>query len=85
MTPHGAKVREGQERARARGIRIGRPRHATLTPEVLDRARMMLADGMHLRAIAAELHVPTTTLHRALTREVDDTADVLAEEQGDGS
>jgi hypothetical protein len=30
----------------------------------------MLAGGIHLRAIAAELHVPTTTLHRALTREV---------------
>ena len=70
MTPHGAKVRAGQERARADGARIGRPQNAKLTPEVLERARAMRAAGMHLRAIATDLHVPTTTLHRALTREV---------------
>jgi hypothetical protein len=71
VTPHGLKVREGQERARRdRGVHIGRPRNPRLTPDVLARARAMLAGGIHLRAIAAELHVPTTTLHRALTREV---------------
>ncbi len=70
MTPHGMRVRAGQERARADGARIGRPRNSRLTPDVLARARAMLAGGIHLRAIAAELHVPTTTLHRALTREV---------------
>lgn len=70
MTPHGEKVRAGQDRARARNIRIGRPQNARLTPEVLERARAMRAAGKHFREIAAELHVPTTTLHRALTREV---------------
>lgn len=83
MTPHGEKVRAGQDRARARNIRIGRPTNPKLTPEALNRARTMRLAGMHLRAIAADLHVPTTTLHRALTREVDDAADVLAEERGD--
>ncbi len=69
MTPHGQRVREGQEQARARGARIGRPQNAKLTPEALERAQAMRAAGMHLRAIAAELHVPTTTLHRAMRRE----------------
>jgi DNA invertase Pin-like site-specific DNA recombinase len=71
VTPHGLKVRDGQERARRdRGVHIGRPRNPRLTPEALDRARAMRAAKMRLRAIAAELHVPTTTLHRALRREV---------------
>jgi DNA invertase Pin-like site-specific DNA recombinase len=69
VTPHGEKVRAGQDRARARNIRIGRPMNPKLTPETLDRARAMRAAKMCLRDIAAELHVPTTTLHRALTRE----------------
>ena len=61
---HGEKVRAGQDRARADGARIGRPQNAKLTPEVLDRVRAKLADGSHLRAIAKELQVPLSTLHR---------------------
>ncbi len=63
---HGLKVRAGQERARANGIHLGAPRNSKLTPEVLDRVRAKLADGSHLRAIAKELQVPLTTLHRAV-------------------
>jgi DNA invertase Pin-like site-specific DNA recombinase len=70
VTPHGVKVRRGQELARARGVRFGRRRNPRLTPDVIERARAMVADGMHLRAVAAELRVPKTTLHRALHREV---------------
>lgn len=70
MTPHGEKVRRGQERARARGKRIGGPTNPKLTPDLLEAARAMLAAGRHLREIAAALHVPKSTLHRALTREV---------------
>ncbi|MGH7268935.1 MAG: hypothetical protein ACREJ3_00775, partial [Polyangiaceae bacterium] len=66
MTPHGAKVRDGQERARARGVHVGRPPNAAITPDALARARVMRAGGMHLRAIARTLHVPRSTLHRAL-------------------
>ncbi len=69
MTPHGVKVREGQARARARGRHVGRPSNPNVTPGVLDRARAMRAAGRRLREIAAELHVPKTTLHRALRRE----------------
>ena len=32
VTPHGMKVCQGQERARARGARIGRPTNPRLTP-----------------------------------------------------
>ena len=78
MTPHGEKVRRGQERARARGVRFGRPTNPRLTHEVLERARAMLADGMHLRAIAADLHVPTTTLHRTLRRNAESRGPVAA-------
>jgi len=81
VSPHGLKVRAGQERARARSIRIGRPTNPRLTPEAIERARVMLADGMRLRAIAAELHVPTTTLFRSLRR--DDAANRVAGEHGD--
>lgn len=70
MTPHGEKVRQGQERARARGVHVGRPPNRVLTPDVVDRARAMRASGMFVREIAAALHVPKSTLHRALTREV---------------
>ena len=68
MTPHGVKVRHGQERARARGVHVGRPGNATLTPEALERARAMRASGMHVREIAEALHVPKSTLHRAMRR-----------------
>lgn len=64
------KVRAGQERARARGIRMGRPTNPKLTPEMLDRAQAMRAAGASLSSIVAALHVPKTTLYRALTREV---------------
>ena len=82
MTPHGLKVRAGQERARCdRGVRMGPPTNPALTADVLERACEMRAAGMHLRQIAIELHVPKSTLHRALHR--DDAADVLAREHGD--
>jgi DNA invertase Pin-like site-specific DNA recombinase len=66
MTPHGAKVRQGQERARARGVHVGRPSNPKLTPEALVRARLLRAAGMHVRQIASALAVPKSTLHRAL-------------------
>jgi DNA invertase Pin-like site-specific DNA recombinase len=81
VTPHGALVRQGQERARARGVRLGPPTNPALTADVLQRARAMRAAGMHLREIASELHVPKSTLHRALRR--DDAADVIPGEHGD--
>jgi DNA invertase Pin-like site-specific DNA recombinase len=72
MTSHGAKVREGQERARARGIHVGRPYNPKLTPDALDRARAMRAKGEHLRKIASVLQVPKSTLCRALQKGAED-------------
>jgi DNA invertase Pin-like site-specific DNA recombinase len=69
VTTHGSKVRLGQERARARGIHVGRPTNPVLTPDMLERARVMRASKMHVREIAAVLHVPKSTLHRALRRQ----------------
>lgn len=66
VTPHGEKVRRGQERARARGVHVGRPSNPRLTPEALDRARAMRAAGMHVREVAAILRMPKSTSHRAL-------------------
>jgi DNA invertase Pin-like site-specific DNA recombinase len=63
---HGAKVRQGQERARARGVRIGRPPNPKLTPDLLERARVMRAAGVRIRQTAAALHVPRSTLHHAM-------------------
>jgi hypothetical protein len=78
VTPHGAKVRLGQERARARGVHVGRPHNAALTPDVLERARALRAAGIRVRDIASELHVPKSTLHRALHRETMNGARAVA-------
>ena len=57
-----ARTKAGIERARAKGIRLGRP------PARFDvaRARTMQAAGGSLEHIARTLHVPKSTLFRAL-------------------
>lgn len=40
------------------------PHNPKLTPDVLERARAMLATGAHVREVAAALGVPRSTLHR---------------------
>ncbi len=60
----GERTKAGLERARRRGVRIGRPRHNV----DLQRARKLLKQGLSLRKVAKRLRVPTTTLHRALQR-----------------
>jgi DNA invertase Pin-like site-specific DNA recombinase len=59
-----ARTNAGLERARRKGIRLGRPRRR------LDvaLARSLKKGGASLRAIAKQLKVPTTTLHRAIQR-----------------
>ena len=58
------RVKAGLDRARARGIKLGRPeRDVDVT-----RARQMLAEGRTQRQIAMALRIPRTTLRRALTR-----------------
>lgn len=59
-----ARTKAGIERARRRGIRIGRPERAI----DLRTARALRAQGLPLREVAKRMKVPRTTLHRALQR-----------------
>jgi DNA invertase Pin-like site-specific DNA recombinase len=59
-----ARTKAGLERARRRGIRLGRPARRI----DVRRALALKKDGASLREIAAALKVPTTTLHRAMRR-----------------
>jgi DNA invertase Pin-like site-specific DNA recombinase len=59
-----ARTKAGLERARRRGVRLGRPSRRV----DVRRAREMEAQGASLRSIARKLKVPPTTLHRALRR-----------------
>lgn len=56
------RVLAGLKRAKAQGVRLGRPRTAV---DIL-RARAMLAEGRSLRQVATALHVARATLARAL-------------------
>jgi DNA invertase Pin-like site-specific DNA recombinase len=58
------RVLAGLKRAKAQGVRLGRPRAAV---DVL-RARAMLAEGKSLRQVAKALHVALATLARAVPR-----------------
>jgi putative DNA-invertase from lambdoid prophage Rac len=59
-----ARTKAGLERARRAGVRLGRP------PRAVDvqRARVLIGDGLSLRQAAKRLRVPTMTLHGALRR-----------------
>lgn len=57
-----ARVKAGQDRARARGVRFGRP---SLPEDRLDRVRRALADGQSsIRVIAKKTRVSTATVMR---------------------
>jgi DNA invertase Pin-like site-specific DNA recombinase len=58
------RVLAGLKRAKAQGVRLGRPRAAVDTL----RARGMLAEGKSLRQVARVLHVARATLARAVPR-----------------
>lgn len=58
------RTKAGIERARRRGIRIGRPEREIDTR----RAQALRDEGLSYAAIAKRLRVPTTTLFRALRR-----------------
>jgi len=57
-----ARTKAGLDRARRRGVRLGRP----VRRVDVKRARELEEQGASLRAIAKRLKVPTTTLDRAL-------------------
>ena len=59
-----ARTKGGLERARRRGIRLGRPARRV----DVRLARELETEGASLRTIARRLKVPTTTLHRAMRR-----------------
>jgi putative DNA-invertase from lambdoid prophage Rac len=58
------RVLAGLRRAKAQGVRLGRPRTAVDTL----RARAMLAEGKSLRQVAKALHVALATLSRAVPK-----------------
>jgi DNA invertase Pin-like site-specific DNA recombinase len=58
------RVLAGLKRAKAQGVRLGRPRAVV---DVL-RARAMLAEGRSLRQVAKALHVALATLARAVPK-----------------
>ncbi len=64
MRTQSRRVREGLRRARALGIRLGRP------PAVVDlqRLRSLRGKGMSIRAIANKLNVSKTTVADILNR-----------------
>jgi DNA invertase Pin-like site-specific DNA recombinase len=59
-----ARTKAGIERARGRGIRLGRPARRFDVKRALE----LKKEGASLRAIAKALKVPTTTLLRAMRR-----------------
>lgn len=61
-------TRLGLTHARDEGRIGGRP--AVITPELLERARELRADGATYSQIASELGVGKTTIRRALTAEM---------------
>ncbi len=64
----------GVAAARRRGKRLGRPRvHVPLS-----RAQSLLAEGRSMAAVARELGVSRSSLHRALSKNVSDGATVTA-------
>lgn len=61
-----AKTKAGLEAARARGRVGGRP--TVMTPERIEQARRMRAEGKTVAQVAEVLKVGTATVHRALSR-----------------
>ena len=59
-----ARTVAGMDRARKKGVRIGRPEVAV----DIAKARALRAQGLSFRKVAAALRVPMTTLRRALER-----------------
>ena len=60
------RTRAGLDRARAKGVRLGRPRR--VARHELPRLVELRKDGLSLRAIAARLKIPEPTVRRALKR-----------------
>lgn len=67
------RTRAGLDRARARGVRLGRPRRVARheLPRILE---LRTKEGLSLRAIAARLKIPEPTVRRALKRAASDEA-----------
>jgi len=60
------RTRAGLDRARARGVKLGRPARRIHPRELAAARTMMIKEGRSLRFAAKRLLVPATTLHRAL-------------------
>jgi DNA invertase Pin-like site-specific DNA recombinase len=58
------RVQAGVDRARRRGVKLGRPEREVDIP----RARQMIAEGRTQRQVSVALKIPRSTLRRALSR-----------------
>lgn len=56
-----SRVIAGQARARAKGVRFGRP---PLPPSRVEKVRRAVADGRSIRAVAKSIGVSTATVQR---------------------
>ena len=70
-----SRVVAGVERARAKGVRIGRP---PVAPIRLDRVRKALRDGQSIRAVAKATGVSTATVMRTKR-----SMETIAEDRGE--
>lgn len=63
---HNKLIREGQEKAKARGVKIGRP--SALNPEYFERIHNMREMGMGIKVIARKLGIGVGTVYSALSK-----------------
>jgi DNA invertase Pin-like site-specific DNA recombinase len=59
-------IKEGQQRAKARGVKIGRP--TIITPENFERIRNMRESGIGIKKIARELKIGIGTVYSSLEK-----------------
>ncbi|WP_219847341.1 recombinase family protein [Burkholderia multivorans] len=74
-----SRTSAGRKAAKARGVRFGRP--PALTPDQVDQARRLRAEGLSVPAVAERLRVHATTVYRALYRTQDDAKETWLREE----
>ena len=75
----GERTRAGLARARAMGVRLGRP---PLAPEVVERMKVMHADGKSVRAIARALRISSGSVCKTLKKAATERQGLAAGSRG---
>jgi hypothetical protein len=63
---HNKLVKEGQERARAKGVTIGRP--TKLTPDMYEKIKKMRENGLGIKGVAKNLQIGIGTVYTAMEK-----------------